>query len=234
MTTESTVDQTVFSTKTDTQTAPAAATPANDFIGEGKKYANADVALASIAPSQAHIVNLEAELAKSRANYDTLQADLNKRETAEEIISRINPAQPEVALPAPTVDLESIKEAARLAATEALNADKYASNMLSNEKLVSDSLKAQYGESVAEVIKAKMDEVGMDLVGMKKMSQESPKAVLAMFSTSKSIEMPAKSTQGTNLANQIHKQTDRVKVMGAATTSELNAEWRRCADLPND
>jgi len=231
MTTENIVDQTVFSKEADTQSAAQPATPGSEYVGEGKKYATADLALASIAPSQDHIKNLEAELATSKANYEVLQEDLKKRETAEEIISRINPAQPDVAPPAQTVDLESIKQTAMEAALNALTVKESDNAKLANEKLVSDSLKSTYGDGVDKAITEKMVEVGMDIASMRALSQNNPRAVLAMFKQSQSIDMPTKSSNGSSLSGQLSQKPERVAIMGASTSADLVSEWQRCKDL---
>jgi len=242
MSNESTVDQTVFGSK---DSAPTGAednqnqetvtpTVANEYIGEGKKYATEAIALAAIAPAQNHISGLEQELVKAREANEALLADLQKRETAEEIISRINPTQPEVATPAPTVDMESVRQAAAKAASDALAADRQVTLKLANEKMVSDKLKADYGDSIASVLADKSEEVGMSIDELKAMSQSNPKAVLAMFDKYQSIDLPSKSSNGSSvISSQIKPASSRPKIMGASTTSELNAEWRRCKDLNN-
>lgn len=236
------VDQTVFSNNeststevTDNQSTTAPATVDNAYIGEGKKYATEAIALAAIAPAQGHISNLEQELVKAREANEALLADLQKRETAEEIISRINPQQQEVdKTVAPTVDMESVRQAAVQAAQQALAADRDSTLKLANEKMVSDKLKADYGDSIGKVLAEKSEQIGMSTDELQALSQVNPRAVLAMFDKHSSIDMPSKSSNGSSIiASQIQNSSDRKKIMGSSSTADLNTEWRRCKDLNN-
>lgn len=236
------VDKTVFgstnepspTSDTDNQAQPAVPTTIeNEYIGQGKKYATAEIALASIAPSQHHIKTLEEELVETRKANEALLSDLQKRETAEEIISRINSNQQEGSQTsnAPTVDLESIKQIAAQAAQETLSAKAKEAQLVANEKLVSDRLVAEYGDSAVGVLEDKAKELGMSVEDMRNLSQSSPKVVLAMFDKYKPIDQVPSKTSGSSTVRIPTPTIERKGVMGAATTAELNAEWRRCKDL---
>ena len=142
------------------------ATQDNEFIGEGKKYATEADALASVPHAQAHIDKLEAEKAE-------LLEDLNKRQTAEELLDKMREAGRTSDTPSESVDLEALVDK-RLAVKE--QADRKAANISKADK----AYKEKWGEKSGEALALQAQELGMSVSAMQEVAANSPSAFMKM------------------------------------------------------
>lgn len=143
------------------------------LVGEGKKYKDIPAALSSISPAQEHIKNLESSLKE-------LREDLAKRETTEELLTRLekkaseNASQETPALS--TQDLEGL-------VTKVLDSKVSAKRREDNISLVDTEMKKVYGEKATETLVAKARELSLSVKEMEALAAKSPQAFLAMFRT---------------------------------------------------
>lgn len=191
------------------------------LVGEGKKYASVDAALASLPHAQEHISKLETELAELRQKVAGSQS-------AEEVLRAIEELKKAQSTPAGAAfnpdDLAGLVAPLldkQLAAREAQSRAK------SNAAEVTKALSAKYGEKAEEQYKAKANELGISVARLNELASESPKAVLAYFGT-QAVQSPASSQGSVNAAafSQVSQPQQVKSVMSGASTSEMVSAWR--------
>lgn len=218
-----------------TPTGASSSDQMSAFIGENKKYATVEAALSSIEHSQNHIAKLEAENASIKAAQEELRKELSKRQTAEEIISKMGEAKQKQTQSA-EFDLESVTRAAREAAMGVLSQNKIEETMNNNELLVSRALQNTYGAEVMDKLTSKAAKLGMSIADLQEMSRSKPAVVLEMFgldSTSASARVPTKTKGSVNqesLSSQMSPQQPRKSIMGASNSQTLRDAWRSAGE----
>lgn len=153
--------------------SPTPSSEAYDFIGEGKQYANADVALKSIPHKDQHIATIEAENAE-------LREKLAKAGAIEDVLSAIKSGGNEMN---PNNESDSDPNAGlKEAIQEVLQQEKAQAVAESNRAEVNSALTDMFGDGAADAVKARADELGMTVEQINIMAASSPKACLALFS----------------------------------------------------
>lgn len=212
----------------DNQTPPA--TPAftvpaevADLIGEGKKYANVEAALASIPNAQAHISTIEGE----NAEYKNAMMSNDK---LDQVLAKLAQPTPTPVATPPAEGLSqddvSIFVQQEIARTEKVNLEK------ANLTAVESKLRELNGENVGEVFNTKAAEVGMSPAQLTTLAKVSPQAVLALFGNTKpGAASPTPSSAGVDLSTvgDIGDNVSKKNIMFGASTKEVIAEWKMSA-----
>lgn len=181
-----------------------------------QKYTDIPTALKSLAHSQEHIQKLEAEKAE-------LLKKLESAKTVDEVLQEIKAGVKPVEKPAtgavnPT-EIESVVQ-------KVLEGTKAEETRKANRLAVSSELIKQMGDAqkAADALKAKSEELGIDL---RALAEASPKAVLAYFKPTDTA-LPTKTNGSVNtaaLGNQ--NQPPKPKnVMFGATSKDIMDSWR--------
>lgn len=147
-------------------------TEAQELIGEGKKYASPEVALAALPHAQRHISQIEAE-------NERLRADLERAARLEEAVSRIEQGQSQTATPAtPAYDPNRVREDMKNVVTEMREDERRAANVESaNNKMFE-----LYGEKSPEVTAKVAQQLGVSISFLKATAEASPDAFLKLVS----------------------------------------------------
>lgn len=149
--------------------APNSAEPnlqiGSEFIGEGKKYATVDDAINSIAPAQEHISNLEKEMGE-------LREELTKRESAQEILNRIDASNSGKDTPSAGLD----KEAVAQLVNETVSQRDTQRVLDANKSEVNDKLTTIFKDKAGEVVSNKARELGVSVEYLQSTAEQSPKA----------------------------------------------------------
>jgi len=158
-----------------------------DLVGEGKKYATEQDALASIPHAQTHIAKLEAENAR-------LAAEAAKGTTVNEMLDQLKardaatgeqqaaagagiPAQAPAAAPSPAASAEDLTTQV----TEIVQKVRADEQAQANYAQFEAKLVEKYGANSAAELTALSNRVGMSLNDLQDLAQRSPTALLSMF-----------------------------------------------------
>lgn len=106
-----------------------------------------------------------------------------------------------------------------------------------NESKFSEAIKSAYGDKAKDFIGTKAKELGINTSLLQEMAQTSPVAALQLLGVTgqqpkNSTNKSTVNTVGFNTGAQQNQQ--RTYNMGAGTTKDLVAEWRRCQALVNN
>jgi len=194
-----------------------------------QKYSDVSAALKSLPHANQHITELESEMV-------ALKADLDKRSTAEEIMSQIDSKiaqKPAAETPsAQPVDLSQI---------EAL-VDKRL-NSVATQKIATDNLSAVtskmsevYGEKAEAMFYAAGQEAGLSAQELNALAAKSPVAALKLIGVDGKVTpaQPAKSVGSVNTEALQPNVNDKpsAKVPVGASSSQMVSAWRN-AKKPN-
>lgn len=213
--------------------APQLAPEVAAFVGEGRKYATVQAALASIPHAQQHIATLEAENQRLKQEVEGLKADLAKARNLEDVVASLTVNQQTTAPQAPA----GLDEQAVL---ELLNKREAQVKAQANQIAVTNALISKFGDDVkaVEALKAKASELGVGFDFMKELAAKSPKAVLSYFNldnsqqTSSTIVPPA--TQSTTQFQTSQEPELNFRVGSTGSTSDLVAAFRACGIAVNN
>lgn len=213
-----------------TPTAPVAPQPtvfqipevAQGLVGQGKKYATPEDALAAIPHAQSHISKLEEEMA-------SLREDLARRKSAEEILEAINKRTPEE-VTAPQFDpsqLDALIENKLTAKEQDIIAK-------GNVSKVVNTFVEQYGntEKAQEAYVQKAAELGLSLEYINNLAKVSPDAVFKLCGLNATRSTPSRITSNVNseaLINQVSAPQALRSVMGGSTAKDDIAAWKAAA-----
>lgn len=197
-----------------------------DLVGEGKKYATVDLALKSIAPAQTHIVNIEQENAR-------LKAELEARKTTEQLLEELRSNPPVQGQPVTQElpDVVKIVEEA-LAKKEAQSIAKQNTNKVvsSFQEVFGDKAKAEeaYNKLAAEN--------GMPIAMLNALAANSPDAVLKLAGINKKQDNTPSgkpnSTVNTQALNQGNPNLPSAKVnMVGASSKDVTAAWQAAREI---
>lgn len=199
---------------------PAVPDNLRELIGEGKKYASVEVALAALPHAQEHISKIERENAEMRAKLAEAIAVEEVYKKLTESFNRPDGITP----PAPGLDEASIAALLerKLAEKDALAAAN------ANTQRVKDALIGKYGDKAQEVYETKAKELGVSVQFLNDVVKKSPKAAEELFGLKSKEAAPASSTPGINTAtlnNNRQPTQPSAKVQGNSTEA-LIAAWR--------
>lgn len=190
-----------------------------------QKYGDVNTALNSIPHAQKHIAELTRQITE-------MQEELNKRQGMEEVLDRINSTK-QTNTEQPSVSGLSEAQVAEMLES-ALKQREAAQTAQANEAAVTGELVKKFGDrdKAQAVLKAKADELGVDLGFLRSLAQKSPKAVLSYFNTS-TTSAPNPTTPGINTTalpqtGDIDKLAEaRAKLFGQR--DPLVENWRAAA-----
>ena len=200
------------------------------LVGEGKKYATLDLALAALEPAQLHIDKIQAENAELRASNEKARAQEDILADWKAQISEQTPVPSPQVVSSPTQTPEAIgmmvnQQMEAIAAKAAAKA---------NTEEVTAAMTQHYGDAAkAEAAYiAQAAEMGLGVAGMNTLSAQSPKAVLKMLGiTKQSSPAPTPSHGSVNTAtlNPTSTPVARKSVMAGASHAEQKAAWKSFA-----
>ena len=195
-----------------------------DMIGEGKKYANVEAALASIVPAQAHIANIEGE----NATYKT---KLESNDKLDSILTKLNQST-DTQVPTSTQALNvgdivnAVKDDLRQEAT--------ATTKASNRASVERKMTEKFGEAAPTKTVEIAKQLGMSIQDLTTLCEASPNAALQLMGVD------------SNPASQERLQTDQLDgtprvgdpqapktVMFGAKSGDILSAWRASAPQSN-
>lgn len=156
--------------------APTIAPEVAALVGEGRKYATVEAALASVPHAQQHIASLESENEQLKQQVADLQSKLEKAANLEDVVAKLSATQTPEEPPIP----QGLDEQGVLKLLEQREAQRLAQ---ANQVAVTNALIAKYGDAskATEALQTKAQEFGVDFEYMKDLAAKSPKAVLSYF-----------------------------------------------------
>ena len=212
-------------------TSPTLPAEVAAFVGEGRKYATVEAALASVPHAQQHISSLETENQRMKQEIAELQGKLEAATRLEDVVASLSKTQQPEEQPIPTgLDEEGVlklleqREAQRLAQA--------------NQMAVTDALITKFGDAAkaTEALKAKAQEFGVEFDFMKTLAASSPKAVLSYFDINDTQQPASVSPQYQPVPQQYQTpqepQYDFTPKSGS--TSDLVRAFRECGKAVNN
>lgn len=208
--------------------APVLAPEVAALVGEGRKYANVEAALASVPHAQQHIASLESENQTLKQQVADLQGKLEKAASLEDVVASLtanqNPNESQV--PA------GLDEQGVLKLLEQREAQRLAQ---ANQVQVTNALITQFGDATkaTEALQAKAAEFGVDFDYMKELAAKSPTAVLSYFnvqSKPNTVETPHNPVPA---QFQTPPEPTYSYVPQSGSTSDLIAAFRECGKAVN-
>ena len=217
-------------TATDDNQTPAAQPTLNvpaelaEMIGDGKKYANVEAALASIVPAQNHISNIEGE----NAQYKTKLESNDKLDT---ILQKLNqPTEQSAPTSTQALNVGDIVNAVKADLQQEATVATKASNRASVEAKMTE----KFGEAAPTKTVEIAQQLGMSITDLTVLCEASPNAALQLMG----VEAQP--------ASQERLQTDRLDgapivgdpqapktVMFGASSEEIMDVWRASAPSSN-
>lgn len=220
-------DTNIFNSATpDPVVPPVISTPTSnippelsELVGEGKKYATPEAALASIPHAQRHILTLEQENA-------SIKADLEKRKTTEQLLEEIKASTtPQTPTNVPAgLDTATIAKLIE----QTINQKETQKSNQENISTVTSTFKNKYGEKAEEFYINLAQESGMSVQYLNALAATSPKAVLKLAGLTQSLP-PVSRTSGTintDVMKPTEGEPETARVKQGASTKELVRAWR--------
>lgn len=178
-------DNVFTSTEQTTNTAPVELNPQADLLkmvlnerGE-PKYSTMEEAFKGLANAQQYIPQLKTELSAKEQELQQLREELAKRQSVEEVVSKLTTAQQQQpqATPSGAFDEQGIEAliSSKLSAFEQQKVQQ------TNVEFVQGELVKLFGEKTKELVAAKASELGMSVEELGTMAATKPKAVLSWF-----------------------------------------------------
>ena len=198
-----------------------------------QKYDSVDKALEGTKHAQDYITQLKSEQSAKDAEIAALKADLGKRESVEDVVSKLLNTQQEQNVSEPTQASGLSEEAVIGLVKQVQQESSLEVAKQTNEKAVNDSLISVYGDKAKDVLQGKAIELGIDLKKLQKLSQEDPQLVLALFEqkqsntvtpSTSSVNIPGNSGGGLVL------EPPTKSLLLGATDAEKNAYFAKCRD----
>lgn len=223
-------DQTTKTPSSDSAYADLLAAIRNE---EGKpKYDSVQKALEGLSHAQSYIPQLKTELQTKEEEINNLRAEMEKRGSIEDVISRLTAKQDQggqhnEGTPPQQVGLD--EQAAKALFEQMLNETKQKESFRSNEQTVQNTLYAKYGEKTSEVVANKAKELGTTASQLGELAKQNPQMVLALFNTSASQAGPTTSSR-TIPSSYIQKEDPLErpsKSLLAGATGKEQAEFMR-------
>ena len=191
------------------------------------KYNSVDDALKALKHSQEYIPQLKGKVDSYEAKIAQLEAELAKRSSVEDAVSRLTATESQKAQPAQGLDVQAVESLV----SQVLSKREQQGVAQQNEQLVDNALKEKFGANAYTELRNKASELGMSVGDLRKLAQQSPKAFLAFFPdkpkdasynigglNSTAFKEPAKPTT---------VQRPEKSVLMGASSQEQAAEFRR-------
>lgn len=193
----------------------------SDLVGEGKKYATVEAAMASIPHAQTHISKLEQELAQ-------LREEVNKRNTTQQLLDEFkSKMQPSGTTNPKEVSQDEIVKLVEQVVTQT----KVKEQAELNSKLVVNKFVELFGQDKAkEQFKKLSQETGLPLSELNALASKSPSALfkLAGIGTSQT-NTPAKTSSDYHPGSSAPASPIKANVTGNSSKDLLDA-WRRAGE----
>jgi len=146
-----------------------------EFVGDGKKYATAEAALASVPAAQEHISNLETEL-------QTLRDEVSKGKTMEDVLQEIKVARTTET----STTIPVAPEVVDSAAIEGMVDSRFDQRVKvgaeqKNLNAVNSQMTERFGTKASDVVSSKANELNMTVDQLKDIARTSPNAFLSWF-----------------------------------------------------
>lgn len=177
-------DNLFTSTEQHTSQPPVDVNPQADLLkmvlnerGE-PKYSTMEEAFKGLANAQQYIPQLKTELSAKEQELAQLREELAKRQSVEEVVSKLTTAQQQPqATTSGVIDEQGIEAliSSKLSAFEQQKVQQ------TNVEFVQGELVKLYGEKTKELVAAKASELGMSVEELGSMAATKPKAVLSWF-----------------------------------------------------
>ena len=218
-------------------TSPAAPAPmvipdaVAHLVGEGKKYATPELALAALGPAQTHIDQIETENA-------TLRAANEKSRSQEDILAdwqkKIGEQAPVAPTPQASATPAVTQEAIGAMVNQQIEETAAKATRQANTNSVTEAMVKHYGTTekaeAAYIEQAK--EMGLGVSGMNNLAAASPTAALKALGITQS-KPPAPATShgsvNTEALNETPLPTTPKSVMAGASHAQQKAAWKSFA-----
>lgn len=150
-----------------------------------QKYDSLEKALEALQHSQSYIPQLKTEAQKHQEELEKVRAELDKRASVEDVVSRLTGNQkPQDTDDTPTEVNQGLNEKTVEELFEQLMQKKQTETAAQeNRRKVNDALNQAYGDKVSEVIAEKAKELGITPKEMGEMASQKPGVVLALFNS---------------------------------------------------
>lgn len=147
-----------------------------------RKYQSVEVALKALKDSQEYIPTLKAQLEDEQRARQELEEKMNEVKQLEDLVAQLTAQQQQKPPVQETPEGKGLDEQAVVGlVTKVLQQSQQQSVGDSNERSVTSSLVAKFGDKAAEVVTQKAVELGISAEDLKQLSRKSPAAVLSLF-----------------------------------------------------
>jgi hypothetical protein len=210
----------------DTQAKPfEIPTEAQDLVGEGKKYSNAEEALKSVPHAQNHIQTLESELAE-------LKNELTKRKTTQELLdeikSGVKPA--EHTTQEGGLNQDTIMELVN----NTLKQNEQKKTAQTNASQVASKFSEKYGSNAESVYNSLAKDLNLSPQKLNELAATSPNLVLRLADLEPNVKTNVSKSSGSvnteALAQNKTPQELSARVPKGAKTQDLVNAWRAAGE----
>lgn len=210
----------------DTQAKPfEIPTEAQDLVGEGKKYSNAEEALKSVPHAQNHIQTLESELAE-------LKTELSKRKTTQELLDEIKSGVKPVENTTQEVGLN--QDTVMELVNNTLKQNEQKKLAQANASQVASKFSEKYGSNAEAVYNSLAKDLNLTPTKLNELAATSPNLVLRLAdlepSVQNSVTRPSSSVNTEALAANKPKAEVSARVPRGASTKDLVNAWRAAGE----
>jgi vacuolar-type H+-ATPase subunit I/STV1 len=201
-------------------------TEAQELVGEGKKYANAEDALRSVPHAQKHIQTLETEMAE-------LKEELSKRKTTQELLDEL---KSETRQPVENTTQEAglNEDAIMSLVNQTLQRNEQTKTAKANADSVAKRFQSKYGSEAETVYNKLAGELGMSTQQLNSLATSSPSVVLRLAGLTDSAPANvAKSSGSVNTESLAQtKPTGEIsaRVGKGKSTKDLVNAWRAAGE----
>ena len=150
-----------------------------------QKYDSLDKALEALNHSQSYIPQLKTTLQEREAELARIKADLEKRESIDDVVSRLTGNQkPQDQNSQPAAADKGLNEkTVEQIVEEMLQKKQTETSAQENRRKVNDALSQAFGDKVADVVAEKAKELGISPKELGEMASQKPNVVLALFNS---------------------------------------------------
>lgn len=190
------------------------------------KYDSLEKAIGALEASQAFIPQLKDENERLKQELEAYKADLAKRDTVEDVISRFTTSrqsqeQSQTSEVPKGLDEAAVQEMLQRTLTEREKAAVASQNV----SAVRNALVSKFGDKAQEVVAAKAAELGLTMDALSSLSASSPQAVLSWFQASTPTSSGAPLRSSVNLpdtsAPEGLRPPSKSLVRGGASSKDL-------------
>ncbi|QHJ80876.1 MAG: hypothetical protein [Bacteriophage sp.] len=215
-------------TNTETSSVDVVATKLFNIKNEKgePKYDSLEKAIGALEASQVFIPQLKDENERLKQELEAYKADLAKRDTVEDVISRFTTSRQSQEPPHTSDVPKGLDEAAvQEMLQRTLTEREKAAVASQNVSAVRNALVSKFGDKAQEVVAAKASELGLTMDALSSLSASSPQAVLSWFQASTPTSSGAPVRSSVNLPDAKPKEgitpPSKSLVRGGASSKDL-------------